>query len=591
MTVRDLVAGFYGALDGHDLDALDAMVAGDLVYHGLPGRGDLPALKEVLGAFYAGFPDLVHEIEEIVVEGSLAAVRTTTRGTHLGAFLGHPPSRRRFAAPAQAMFRIEDGLIREVWETFDTIGMLGQLGLYRPLPSSEAARRGSRLPPGPRAELTLAEVRRDALAFLQGLVAEHGDHVRYICEGRETVLLNRPEAMRHVLEDRAAIYTKSGTPDLSLLRPMLGDGLLTTVGSAWKEDRDALQGAFSARALGDAAPLMVEGAERMLIRWSGRPDPDMPLDLVPEMSRTALEIAARVLYSTDLSGQSDALRRAMDVLNESMADPRAAGGGVGGRFDEAVALIRRTVRQVLLARELYETDEDDVLTALLRARHERGWDMPRLIDQTVTVLLAGHETTGMALSWVAALLGCHARAHARVIAELDLALAGRRPERDDLRRLPYTRAVIDETLRLYPPVWLLSRTALEEDELDGFRIPAGALVAISPYLLHRHPELWTDPAEFRPERFLSDDGSRSRTVPFGHGPRHCIGRFFATLEMPLVLATVYSQFELALVRPRLPAPEALVTLRPRGGLPVVVRPRASEASAAFNGRANVEAAP
>jgi cytochrome P450 len=197
------------------------------------------------------------------------------------------------------------------------------------------------------------------------------------------------------------------------------------------------------------------------------------------------------------------------------------------------------------------------------------------------MLLAGHETTGKALSWTFALLDAHPDAGDRLLAEYEACLGDPPPTFDDLPRLRWTRAVIHEALRLFPPIWLLTRTALVDDEVLGYSIPAGALVSVSPYLIHRHPDLWDRPDAFRPERFLGDEAEEAaqalRYIPFGHGPRHCIGKHFAMLEMPLVLATIHRRR--ILIRASGPPlePEALVTLRPRGGLWMTVSARPAPA--------------
>jgi predicted ester cyclase len=230
-------------LNRRDFAALDNMLSVDLVHHGVPG-GNRNAVKDMQGKLYRGFPDLVHSVEEMLVEGDRVAVRTKTQGTHLGPFMGHSPSGKRFTARALSLHRVHDGTIREIWEVFDTIAMLQQIGLYKPVPNGlvEAgevasaseiplrapARMTGRRPPGPATDVPLSEIRSNPLEFLQRLTSEHGDYVRYVCNGRETILLNHPRAIGHVMQDRKRIYSKLNTPDLLLLRPMLGDGLLTT---------------------------------------------------------------------------------------------------------------------------------------------------------------------------------------------------------------------------------------------------------------------------------------------------------------------------------------------------------------------------
>jgi cytochrome P450/predicted ester cyclase len=585
---RTLVRRYYDALNRHDLNALDDVVSVDLVHHGLPGARDRDALKEMLARYLAGFPDLVHTIEDVVVEGDRIAVRTTTAGTHTGSFLGHVPSGRGFRAATLSLYRTDEKLIREVWEVFDTISMLQQIGLYVPArdasPEARAARtpgsnpRASgqgRRPPGPNVEISLPQIRADPLRFLARLTSEYGDYVRYVCEGRETVLLNDREAVRHVLHHNEANYSKHDTPDLLLLKPMLGDGLLTTVGPVWKQDREWFQPALARRRMEGSVGLMAQVVHEMLARWRARPNPQTSVDIVREMSRLTLEIAARVLFSSDFASQSYAFGEAMDVLNETMGHAHPENPDIQIRFRSALALIRRTVLQTILSRRFYDTGEDDLLASLLQSQREREETDRHVIDQAVTMLLAGHETTAKALSWTIALLDQHPDVLARLLSEVRDHLGHGPLTVKDLSNLTYTQAVIDEALRLFPPIWLLTRTTLEDDEIAGYDIPAGSLVAISPYLIHRHPALWEQPDRFDPDRFLAEESAAQayRYIPFGHGPRHCVGKFFALLEMPVVLATLYSQFSLASLPGHILEAEALVTLRPRNGLPMIVTPR------------------
>jgi steroid delta-isomerase-like uncharacterized protein len=586
---RSLVQRLYDALNRRDFDALDEIVSPDLLHHSLPGMTGRDGLKRTLIGYYQGFPDLNHSVEDVVVEADRVAVRTHNSGTHLGSFLGHAPSGRRFSATALSLYRIDGGVIREIWEVFDTVAMLQQIGLYslsaasfgnagasgsRAVTDPPGSAKAGRRPPGPVAEVSLADIRSDPLTFLGRLTHEHGDYVRYVCEGRETILLNQPKAIRHVLHDRVSNYSKDNTPDLLLLKPMLGDGLLTTIGPVWKQDRHWIQPVL-ARQIDRAGDLMVKVIEAMLARWRMRPDPDATIDIVPEMSRLTLEIAARVLFSSDFASYSRKFGEAMDVLNESMSQPRPDRPEVQRHFQPALALIRSTVWQVILSRKFYDSGEDDLLGSLLRSQGERGDTDQHIVDQAITILLAGHETTAKALSWAIILLDKNPEALARLHSELANCLNGRLPGVHDLPDLPYTRAVINEAMRIYPPIWLLTRTALQDDEIAGFAIPRGALVAISPYLIHRHSDFWEQPQRFAPERFLGDQNATQayRYLPFGHGPRHCVGRSFALLEMPLVLATVYSQFALKSAAGYTPEPEALVTLRPRHGLPMTITAR------------------
>jgi steroid delta-isomerase-like uncharacterized protein len=586
---RDILRRYYDALNRRDFDALDGLVVGDLVRHEPGAERGLAAFKDAIRMFVRGFPDLAHTVETMLIDGELAAVRTTTTGTHIGFFLGHPPTGRRFLAAGQTIFRFEGDKISESWGVFDTVTMLQQLGLYASVADTaqmqivaSTTKSVERLPPGPHEELSVAEVRSKPLLFLQGLTREYGDVVRYVCNGRVTILVNTPEAVRHVLHERASNYSKLATPDMLLLRPMLGDGLLTTEGPRWKSDRKWVQPLFTRRQIEGCAHVMVQATEEAMGRWDARSVDSVPLDVPREMSRLTLEIAARVLLSSNFASQSAAFGLAVDILNESMGHVEPGSAEVQARFQPALESIRSMVWQTILARQIYDTGEEDLVAFLLRAQRERGDDNRQMIDQAVTLLLAGHETTAKALAWIFALLDRHNDVADRLLEEQQRCLCGRPVAYDDLPTLPFTQGVIHEALRLYPPIWSLTRTALEDDTILGYTVPAGALITISPYLLHRNPAIWKRSDEFLPERFLGDEAeiaSRAcKYIPFGHGPRQCIGKQFALMELPLVLATIHPRQVLTRASGQSSddlEPEALVTLRPRGGLLMNVSARPS----------------
>jgi cytochrome P450 len=224
------------------------------------------------------------------------------------------------------------------------------------------------------------------------------------------------------------------------------------------------------------------------------------------------------------------------------------------------------------------TGHHDLLSMLLAARDEEtgeGMSDAQLRDEMVTLIVAGHETVASALTWAWYLLAQHPDAERRLHDELAAVLGVRPPAVQDLPTLPYTRMVVEETLRLYPPAWLITRRALKTDEIGGYGIPAGALVVVSPYLTHRHPSFWENPERFEPERFAPERSERPRFAyfPFGGGPRLCIGNNFALMEAQLVLAAVAQRYRLELARNTPVEVVPGVTLRPRGGLPVRLHKR------------------
>jgi cytochrome P450 len=249
------------------------------------------------------------------------------------------------------------------------------------------------------------------------------------------------------------------------------------------------------------------------------------------------------------------------------------------RFLAARATLDAIVYRIIAERRQRPDEHDDLLAMLMQARDEEtgeGMSDRQLRDEVVTLFLAGHETTANALTWASFLLSTHVAVERRLRAEVDEALQGRVPTASDLPRLPYTRMVIDETLRLYPPAWITNRRAIEADAVCGYRIPADATVSISPYVTHRDPTLWENPEGFDPERFPPERSARRphyAYFPFGGGPRQCIGKGFALMEATLVLALLTQRYELHLVSGRWVETEALATLRPRYGMWMAAHPR------------------
>jgi cytochrome P450/predicted ester cyclase len=580
--MRSLVRRYFDALNSKDLDALDTLVAPDVkLESGRPGGRD--GLKQEHATFHAAFPDVAHQVLETVVQDDRLAARVITRGTFLGEFLGHKPNGRQFAAGSVMVFHARAGCVRELYSVFDTVKMLQQLGLYRPVEEVPAGaapqevgnktqpkrRRITRNPPGPSTHYSVEEVRRSPLDFMSGLVNEYGRIVRYRTDGRTTILINSPQAIQHVLHNRSSNYCKANTPDITMLKSMLGEGLLTTEGEVWREARQWLQPLFRYNRVKEYAATIVGTTKDMLDRWNVNSQSRRPVGIVGEMSRLTVEIFARCFLSMDFRSQSCEFGRAVEVLNRSIGlDDRTE--GAQERFAAANTAIRRMVLQPLLARQLYDSGEEDLVARLLEFQRARHLAISTVADHAVTLMLAGHETTAKALSWTFALLALHPHRRRALAGELAANLAGRDATLDDLPRLPLTCATVHESLRLYPTVWLISRNTLQDDEIDSYHIPSGSLVLISPYLLHRDDELWPDAESFNPERFCRGEHETAwrqfRYIPFGAGPRHCIGRYFALLEMPLVLATVVQRTALSLVDEGTVVAEALVTLRPRSEL-------------------------
>jgi cytochrome P450 len=311
------------------------------------------------------------------------------------------------------------------------------------------------------------------------------------------------------------------------------------------------------------------------------------VDIDEEMMRLTRTVVLRALLGADLGPFADKVDDAWTIINQHIGESFWSLGltdrlptAKNRRFQAARAVLRAAVDHVISQRRRNPSDEDaDLLSMLLSARDEDTGEVMtdhQVRVEVTTFLLAGQETTSLALTWTWYLLSQHAAAQQKLTDEIDAVLGGRPPEYTDLVNLPYTRMVIDEAMRLYPPAWGFSRQALADDELSGFRLPRGWLAFVIPYVLHRLPAFWKDPDTFDPDRFLPEriaDRPKFVYLPFGAGPRQCIGNQFASIEAQLVLATLAQRYRLHLVPRHKVEPWPLITLRPRFGMPMIVEAR------------------
>jgi cytochrome P450 len=397
---------------------------------------------------------------------------------------------------------------------------------------------------------------------------------------RRMFIINEPGAIRHIFLDNAANYTKSEV-GRRLLEPGLGRGLLTSEGETWRRHRRIMAPAFDPRSVVGYAPIMTDVTLALLAKWDGMPEAS-ELDVAAAMMQATLHIISRAMFSSDSDeivdvvesgvGQYQATVRPnlLDLLHfpqwlARLISPLPT-DGIFDEFDEKVdRLLTERGRQP-------DAEPKDLLARLIAARDvETGGGMTakEVRDQVVTIFMAGHETTSLALSWTWYLLSQHPAVEAKLHDELAEALGGRTPHYEDIVNLRYTRMVIEESMRLYPPAHTTGRQPIAPDEILGHRIPAGAEVLIMPWLLHRKPSLWENPNRFDPERFLPErvaELPRFAYIPFGAGPRICIGAAFAMTEAILILATIAQRYRLHLKPDHPVEPQGLITLRPRHGL-------------------------
>lgn len=445
--------------------------------------------------------------------------------------------------------------------------------------------------PGPRARFlfgSMREARADPLRLYREGRDRYGDVVRFQSFGRMYwILLAHPEDVEYVLRGNHHNYPKGIFE--TRLKLLVGEGLLTSDGSFWLRQRRLAQPAFHRRRLAMLGETMAGAAEELAERWRPRARGKASFDVTADMMRLTLRIVGQALFSADVSGEADTVGRALTVALEHVnyrmmhffALPERVPTPRNLRFRRAMQQLDPVALGLIERRRRSGEDAGDLLSMLLMARDEEtGESMSdaQLRDEVMTILLAGHETTAVALSWTWYLLARNPEAEHKLHAELDRVLAGRTPGVEDLPNLPYTRMVVDETMRLYPPAWGMGRQAKEDDEIRGYRIPAGVPVALSQYVTHRHPDFWERPDAFDPERFTPERSAgrpQFAYFPFAGGPRQCIGNNFALMEAQLVLATIAQRYRLRLVPGQRIVPEPMITLRPRGPIRMTLEERAT----------------
>lgn len=434
-------------------------------------------------------------------------------------------------------------------------------------------------PLGPDMLRSFGVIRKDPLEYLNQTWRAHGDIVQFPVPRPPSYLVNSPTSVRRVLVDNARNYGKS-TIQYRALSLVTGEGLLTSDGDRWREQRRTLQPAFHHSALRNIGEHVAVSTQRVIRQWDALPSGSV-VDVDSFMMSAALEVVAASLMSTDLTGRSSeiaaATLEALDVVvaraRVPITPPRWMPTPANRVLRRSVARLDAAVADMVQARA--DNPGEDLLGMLLAVRDERGrpLEISEIRDQLVTFIVAGHETVASALGWAWGLIATHPEVGERIAEEVEVLAPGRLIGFDDYPALTYTRAVIDETLRLYPPAWLITRSALAADVLDDVHVPAGALIIISPWLVHRHPQLWDHPDDFHPDRFL-DGVERFAHIPFGAGPRLCIGRDFSYVESVVMVAELARNFEVRLpLGEVLPSGDPLVTIRPRGGMPVIVRRR------------------
>ena len=451
------------------------------------------------------------------------------------------------------------------------------------------------LPPGPpprkgvvRSLKYYAGFALDPIGFVAGRFEKYGDIYYAPNDDGGLFVLKHPDHLREVLTTRASSFTKEHTAFAQLSR-VLGEGLLTSDGETWTRQRRMVQPAFAPARMAEYARVMVEESLRTADAWSAAAG---PREIGQEMMTLTLRIVSAALFGHDVpNADIEVVARAMHAFQRSLSTPDFLPSWLPNpprrRLERSLAALDDIIHRLIEQRMAQLQSEQaastpatptrtDLLELLVTAVDVEGrggkLTIKEVRDQLVTLFLAGHETTSHAMTWTFACLAQSPEAERALHAELDAVLGQRAPTLADLERLPYTEQVVSEAMRLYPPVYAIARRAREDTEVGGFRVPKGSEVMIWVYLTHRDPRFFPDPEAFRPERFEKERAAalpKLAYLPFGAGPRACIGRTFAMMEARLILATLAQRHRLVLGRGQSLAAVPRITLTPKRGMRMV----------------------
>lgn len=428
------------------------------------------------------------------------------------------------------------------------------------------------------------ELKAGMIEFYEKYTKEKGDIFFVDSLKEKMVILAHPDYAKYVLQDNNKNYSKSFAYEV--LKLFLGNGLLTSEGDFWLKQRRLAQPAFHREKLQKLAENMIKSTDDYVGKLQEKAKNGKAFNIGHDFNALALDIVSRALFTSDISGDMSKVRTSMDVANEfaigkifelvpwPMWVPLAS----HLRFQKACSELDSVILGIINSRRKNPGQYHDLLSMLMETKDEdTGETMTdtQLRDEAMTIFLAGHETTAIALSWFFYLMSEHPDSVAKIRSEVDEVCGNEPLQPSHIHQLKYTRMAIDESLRLYPPAWIVGRKAITDDVIGGFRIPAGSNVIVLPYELHRHADFWEKPNEFIPERFTPEkvkEMHKFAYFPFGGGPRQCIGNNFALMEMQIIIATLLRKFEFTRTSNHTPEKEQLVTLRMKNGLEVTVKP-------------------
>jgi len=426
--------------------------------------------------------------------------------------------------------------------------------------------------PGPEKLLWFGEIRKaaeDYLGYYSNVASTYGDISLSRYPMLPVLFLNHPDYIESVLVTQYQKFTKSF--DYQELHPLIGNGLLLSEGDFWKRQRRLSQPAFHRERIAAYSKVMAESAGRMLERWRD----GETRDIHEQMMAVTLDIVARCLFQSDVTHVAHVVARTLDIGMTRYAERAKLGFLVPNWFPTLDNLrFRKAIREVesiigfMVEQHRKTGPADDLLGMLLAARdeHDRPMTDRQLRDEVMTLFMAGHETTANLLSWTFYALSQNPDVECKLHEELDRVLGSRLPTLEDVPNLRYTALVVKEGLRLYPPAWAVGRQAKEAFEVGGYSFPKNTYVLICQWIMHRDSRFFAEPHRFLPDRWTDDFSPGFAYLPFGAGPRVCIGAAFANMEAALLLAAIAGRYRLALEPDQTVAPIASVTLRPRGGI-------------------------
>lgn len=429
----------------------------------------------------------------------------------------------------------------------------------------------------------MAEFAQNPIKFITRLKEEYGDVAGFSLLGKKAVLISNPHDIDEILLETGTRYSNGKNGTSHALKIVLGNGLVTSEGDFWKRQRKLMAPTFHHQSIKKYADLIVAYAQDMAKTWQHGATRDIHQDMMTLTQR----IIMKALFDVDVLENALEASKAFDAMMHGLdAEMRGLDAILPGfiptstrrRMVEGVDYINRLLMDIIEQRRANGSTNHDLLTMLMDARDDEGQPMSttQLLDEIRTLYLAGHETTATTLSWTWMLLSQNPDIYAKLEAEIEQVLNGHAPTADDVQRLPYCNAVIKEALRCYPVAWITARVPLEDVEIGGYQVAKGTMIFLSPWLVHHDERWYAEPDTFVPERWLKDKSElppREVYIPFGGGPRICIGNGFAMMESVLILATLLQQYHISLLPEHQPEIEVTGSLRPKSGIHVALTAR------------------